>query len=91
MTYIVSWLEQTTEAVIQRRPWWNLFGKDSFLPVTRWKRHVITTDKKPDFETLRLVVSTLKSATHLQVEEGHPAPSYIATTGSTLSKENAND
>lgn len=90
MTHIVSWLEQTTEAVIQRRPWWDLFGKDSLLLVTRWERHVITMDKKPDFETLRLVVSTLKSATHLQVEEGHPAPSYIATTGSTSTKETTN-
>ena len=91
MTYIVSWLEQTTEAVIQRRPWWNLFGRDSLSLVTRWKRHVFTTDKKPDFETLRLVVSTLKSATHLQVEEGNTASSYIATTGSTSTKETTND
>jgi hypothetical protein len=91
MTYTVSWLAQTTKAIIQRRPWWNLFGKDSLLPVTGWKRHVVTTDKKPDFETLILIVSTFKSATHLQVEEGHPAASYIATTGSSSTKENAND
>jgi hypothetical protein len=87
MTYTVSWLAQTTRAVIQRRPWWNLFGKDSLLLVPMWKRHVFTTDKKPDFETLRLVVSTLKSATHLQVEEGPPAASYIATTGLISTKE----
>jgi hypothetical protein len=91
MTYTVSWLEQTTEAVIQRRPWWNLFGKDSLLLVIGRKCHVVTTDKKPDFETLMLIVSSLNSATHLQVEEGHPAPSYIATTGSASAKENAND
>jgi hypothetical protein len=91
MTYTVSWLAQTTKAVIQRRPWWNVFGKDSLLPVTGWKRHVVTTDKKPDFETLRLIVSTFKSATHLSVEEGHSAASYIATTGSSSTKENTND
>jgi hypothetical protein len=45
MTYTVSWLAQTTKAVIQRRSWWNLFGKDALLPVTGWKRHVVTTDK----------------------------------------------
>jgi hypothetical protein len=81
MTYTVSWSAQTTEAIIQRRPWWNLFGKDSLLPVTRWKRHVVTTDKKPDFETLKLIVSTFNSPRYLQVEEGNPASSYIATTG----------
>jgi hypothetical protein len=91
MTYTVSWLAQTAKAVIQRRPWWNVFGKDSLLPVTGWKRHVVTTDKKPDFETLILIVSTFKSATHLQVEEGQPAASYIATTGSISTKENTND
>jgi hypothetical protein len=88
MTYIISWLEQTTEAIIQRRPWWNLFGKDSLLLVTRWKRHVITTDKKPDFETLILVVSSLKSATHLQVEEGTFPTQYITTLGKTNSIKN---
>lgn len=87
MTYTVSWLAQTTRAVIQRRPWWNLFGKDSLLSITGWQRHVVTTDKKPDFETLQLIVSTFKSATCLQVEEGHPATSYIATTGSISTKE----
>ena len=87
MTYTVSWLAQTTRAVIQRRPWWNLFGKDSLLSIAGWQRHVVTTDKKPDFETLQLIVSTFKSATHLQVEEGYPVTSYIATTGSISTKE----
>jgi hypothetical protein len=92
MTYTVSWLAQTTRAVIQRRPWWNLFGKDSLLSITGWQRHVVTTDKKPDFETLQLIVSTFKSATHLQVEEDNTSSSsYIATIGSSSTKQNTRE
>jgi hypothetical protein len=87
MAYTVSWYTATTRAVIQRRPWWSLFGKDSLRSIAGWQRHAVTTDKKPDFETLRLIVSTLKSATHLRVEKGHPATSCVATTGLISTRE----
>jgi hypothetical protein len=91
MTYTVSFSAQTIEAVIQRRPWWNLFGKDSLLRVTRRKRYVVTTDKKPDFETLKLIASIFNSPRYLQVEECHPASSYIATTGSNSTEKDSDD
>ena len=78
MSYIVSWWEQFTTQSVKRRPWWNLWGRDSLLTITTWRLKCITTPSKPDFETVEYVVGGLGNVWGLQINASDTASRYIS-------------
>lgn len=38
-TYTFSYLKKTPHTYLVRRPWWNLWGRDSLETEYRWTRH----------------------------------------------------
>ena len=81
MTYLLSWHQKTTSQKLQRRPWWNIFGRDSLVTIEQWTRKTIKLDSKPDIPTVESTVAAFAGCEvwGLQLEEMPCSAPFIAT------------
>lgn len=51
MTFVFSYNVAVPTAVLKRRPWWNIFGRDQLVYVDRWQQRVLAglTQEQADF------------------------------------------
>ncbi len=96
--YLLHWWEKTTRPVLQKRPWWNIFGKDELVLQEQWIKRKVNLNKREvdslikiqnDLNASSLVLKIIKSrgeAWGLQCESLYEENTeYIKTTGSNKS------
>ena len=84
MTYLLSWYQKTTSQKLQRRPWWNIFGRDSLVTVEQWTRKTMELDSKPDIPTVESTIAAFAGGPiwGLQLEEMASSTPSVTTSES---------
>ena len=75
-TYVFGFTHESTEQVIKRRPWWNLFGRDQIVPVKMTTRTSLILDEgtamriKNGSDAFPLILAIFPTARNFQLEVG---------------------
>ena len=93
-TYTFSYYSPTKTPVLKRRPWWNLFGRDTIVTEETLGRRVIADIPQDEADLIlaasenywntafgRIFVRMLGKVSMVQLESDPQATSYIPTTG----------
>lgn len=92
-TYTFSYHKKHQVPVLKRRPWWNLFGKDSIVMEDAWTRHnfhgipqdeadLIINASRGRWKTAggRLLVRLIGPISQVQLEQSPDYSPYVNTT-----------
>lgn len=92
-TYTFSYHKKHQVPVLKRRPWWNLFGKDSIVMEDAWTRYNFHGLTKPEADLIikasenywntplaTLLLRIIGPITQVQVEQEPTCNPYVSTT-----------